>query len=389
MTSIPERLKDHLSRNGISARTLAERARLDLKTITMLMQDGCIPAAPEQQEALRQELGLDTQTWAEAVAARPTVNVDGLDLGRLVSRCMQVNGLDETSLAQAAGIHRPAILNLVAKGTIPDRETLQRIAEQFALDPDLLQQAIALTRAGSLATNRRTSSDQRSSAQESPVSSNDESIPSLAQLISDTVVKSGSCVAAFAREHDIPYVSLMKLMNSGQPPRRKAVLDPIEKALGITHEQFLASLEKSKANPTPAEAPKLVDRALNAFHAQLLKLVEEKGFTTKAFAEAADISVLTAAKLLKRGDLPGRQTTHEKLRNLMGLGKEEYFALLESARPADEPDHDSTSISTPGYVTVASGAAPIATTKGELFELIDRMSQNQLVTLKQFLLSVL
>jgi predicted transcriptional regulator len=228
-----------------------------------------------------------------------------------------------------------------------------------------------------------------SEPQESAVPAYDESTPSLAQLVSDTIVRSGSSVAAFARENDIPYVSLMKLMGTGQPPRRKTVLDPLQKALGIPQDQFQASLERSKTSPTPAEAPKLVDKAMNSFHARLLQLVEDKGFTTKAFAEAADISVLTAAKLLKRGDLPGRQTTHEKLRNLMGLNKDEYFALLASARPADEPEDNSPAVTTPGYVTVASGAAPVATTKGELFELIDRMSPAQLVALKQFLLSVL
>lgn len=217
----------------------------------------------------------------------------------------------------------------------------------------------------------------------------DDATPSLAQLVSDTIVKSGSSVAAFARENDIPYVSLMKLMNSGQPPRRKSVLDPLEKALGITHKEFLVSLEKSKASPTPAEAPKITDKAVNAFHARLLTLIEAKNFTTKAFAEAADISVLTAAKLLKRGDLPGRQSTHEKLRQLMGLGPDEYFELIASAKPADDSDDIVPVASTPGYITVASGAPPISTTKGELFELIDRMSPAQLVSLKQFLLSVL
>ena len=160
----------------------------------------------------------------------------------------------------------------------------------------------------------------------------DESTPNLAQLAADTIVRGGTSVASFARAHDLPYVSLMKLINSGQPPRRKSVLDPLAKALGIDEATFNAALTKSKANPIPAEAPRQSDNAVNPFHAALLRLVEDRRFTTKAFAEAADLSVLTAAKLLKRGELPGRQTTHEKLKALLGLNEIAYKDLLASSR---------------------------------------------------------
>jgi predicted transcriptional regulator len=229
---------------------------------------------------------------------------------------------------------------------------------------------------------------------EVPVSpANDDSTPSLAQLVADTIVRGGTSVASFARAHDIPYVSLMKLINSGQPPRRKAVLDPLAKALGIDEGTFSAALAKSKANPMPAEAPRQSDNAVNPFHAALLRLVEERRFTTKAFAEAADLSVLTAAKLLKRGELPGRQTTHEKLKALLGLSEIAYKDLLASSRAVEasasdgEPAAERRNIQ--GYVAASSGAAPANTTKGELFELIDRLSPAQLVALKNFLLSVL
>ena len=220
----------------------------------------------------------------------------------------------------------------------------------------------------------------------------DESTPNLAQLAADTIVRGGTSVASFARAHDLPYVSLMKLINSGQPPRRKAVLDPLAKALGIDEATFNAALTKSKANPVPAEAPRQSDNAVNPFHAALLRLVEERRFTTKAFAEAADLSVLTAAKLLKRGELPGRQTTHEKLKALLGLNEIAYKDLLASSRGSTNADGESAAIerkSTLGYIAVSTGAAPANTTKGELFELIDRLSPAQLVALKNFLLSVL
>ena len=223
----------------------------------------------------------------------------------------------------------------------------------------------------------------------------DDLTPSLAQLVADAIVRGGTSVASFARTHEIPYVSLMKLINSGQPPRRKAVLDPLAQALGITEAAFNAALSKSKSNQLPAEAPRQSDNALNPFHAALLRLVEERQFTTKAFAEAADLSVLTAAKLLKRGELPGRQTTHEKLKALLGLNEIAYKDLLASSRNVETPtnaDGETGAIerkSTQGYVAVSTGAAPANTTKGELFELIDRLSPAQLVALKNFLLSVL
>ncbi len=222
----------------------------------------------------------------------------------------------------------------------------------------------------------------------------DDQSPSLAQLVADAIVRGGTSVASFARTYDIPYVSLMKLVNSGQPPRRKAVLDPLAKALGIDEASFNAALAKSKSNPLPAEAPRQSDNALNPFHAALLRLVEERRFTTKAFAEAADLSVLTAAKLLKRGELPGRQTTHEKLKALLGLSEIAYKDLLASSRTVEGTNADGESAAierknTQGYVAVSTGAAPANTTKGELFELIDRLSPAQLVALKNFLLSVL
>jgi predicted transcriptional regulator len=222
----------------------------------------------------------------------------------------------------------------------------------------------------------------------------DDQSPSLAQLVADAIVRGGTSVASFARTYDIPYVSLMKLVNSGQPPRRKAVLDPLAKALGIDEASFNAALAKSKSNPLPAEAPRQSDNAINPFHAALLRLVEERRFTTKAFAEAADLSVLTAAKLLKRGELPGRQTTHEKLKALLGLSEIAYKDLLASSRTVEGTNADGESAAierknTQGYVAVSTGAAPANTTKGELFELIDRLSPAQLVALKNFLLSVL
>lgn len=219
----------------------------------------------------------------------------------------------------------------------------------------------------------------------------DEMTPSLAQIVADTIARNGTSVAAFARAHDLPYVSVMRLIISGQPPSLKPVLTRLAKALGLSDVDFAAALTKSKTNPLPAEAPRQSDNALNPFHAALLVLVEEHHFTTKEFAEAADLSILTAGKLLKRGELPGRQSTHDKLRGLLGLSEMAYKDLLSASRSANS-DGESAAIerkNTQGYVAVSTGASPANTTKGELFELIDRLSPAQLVALKNFMTSVL
>jgi hypothetical protein len=78
----------------------------------------------------------------------------------------------------------------------------------------------------------------------------------------------------------------------------------------------------------------------------------------------------------------------------MNMSETAYKDLLASSRSVESSTTGDTESAierkvTPGYVASASGAAPMNTTKGELFELIDRLSPAQLVSLKQFLLSVL
>lgn len=322
-----------------------------------------------------------------------TANSAASSLQQLIAATLRAKGLTERSFAQASGIPYQTIMGITRKAAIPRSGTLQTLTEQLGLTPASVQEAVANSRNARSNAPDEASTKASTSHKEPMVTAHDDSSPSLAQVMADAVVRSGTSVASFARTNDIPYVSLMKLINTGQPPRRKAVLDPLAKALGISSQAFEAALAKSKANPLPAEAPRQSDNALNPFHAALLRLVEERKLTTKAFAEAADLSVLTAAKLLKRGELPGRATTHEKLRALLGLTEITYRDLLASSRSAETSNEEESAIerkpTATGYVAVSTGAAPASTTKGELFELIDRLSPAQLVALKNFLLSVL
>jgi hypothetical protein len=67
--------------------------------------------------------------------------------------------------------------------------------------------------------------------------------------------------------------------------------------------------------------------------AALQAAVQERGLTLKAFSELIELSPLTAAKLLRNGELPGRATTHDKLRAFLHLSAEDYQGMLNRSRP--------------------------------------------------------
>lgn len=158
------------------------------------------------------------------------------------------------------------------------------------------------------------------------------STPSLAQLAAEAVAASGGSIAAWARHHQVPYLSVTRLINEGIPPRRGEVLQALARALGLGEAGFQASLDRSRSAPTPAAMPKHSDHPTNPLQAALLAVVQERNLTTKAFAEEVELSPLTASRLLKDGDLPGRQTTHEKLRQFLKLEIGEYQALVGRSR---------------------------------------------------------
>jgi predicted transcriptional regulator len=378
----------HLARRGESARAFATRTGIAYPLILALAGKGALPPKPAQLAILRKELGVEHEDWAVMVAggrrggiAMPAAGP--LTLQQLVLKNLIRQGFTEQSFARHSGIPYATIMGVTRRGAAPRRDTLATMATLLDIPTAVVDAAVAHTQ-GTAVPDR---------GEYMPVTMvQDASVPSLAQLVADTVVRAGSSVATFARTHDIPYVSLMKLISTGEPPQRKAMLKSLAGALRVPAEAFAASLAKSKSSPQPAEAPRQSDKAVNPLHGALLRVVEERHLTTKAFADAADLSVLTAAKFLKRGELPGRTTTHEKLRSLLGLTEIAYSDLLASSRPAlpaeDEPDAK-VEVPVGRYMAAATGAAPSSTSKGELFELIDRMSPAQLVALKNCLLSVL
>ncbi|MEK7412395.1 MAG: hypothetical protein AAB263_03635, partial [Planctomycetota bacterium] len=168
-------------------------------------------------------------------------------------------------------------------------------------------------------------------------------MPTLARLAAERIAASGQSAAALAHAHGIPYLALSALLSSGNPPTRPEVLDPLRKALGLDESGFAASLEQTIAAPEPAQ-PSDILPAVNPFHGALLEMARKNGWNQTAFAKASGVTALTAAKLMRRGELPGRRTTHAKLRQLLELDEAAYADLIARSSPAQaafaEPETD-------------------------------------------------
>jgi hypothetical protein len=251
-----------------------------------------------------------------------------LTLQQMVTKAMLEQGYTEQSLAEKTGLPYPTILGTTRKGAIPRGDTLPRLGAALGLDAAAVQRAVLLSK------ERRGNSPGDAPVEEDADEAmpTDTTVAGLSQFALDAVTRSGISTAAFAKQYDLPYLSLMRLIREGVPPVRSAVLDSLRRALELDDVHFAAALARSQASPEPASRSKSSEIASNPIQASLLKLVEERNLTVKAFADLADLSVLTATRLLKKGDLPGRQATHSKLRGLLGLSQAEYDLLLQRAR---------------------------------------------------------
>ncbi len=347
MATLQDLLKRHLDARNMSVKTLAERLGMSYPTVLALIKKGSVPRSQEHRDALRTELELSTDAWAAVFASsmRDGVEIPAegpLTLQQLVIKAMLVQGYSEQSLADKTGLPYPTLLGVTRKGAIPRADTIITIAESLGIDASTMEEAVTLSK------DRRGHGDYASSSidhtadnyRESHVRGHDEAEPtdvtvsSLAQVAMDAITKAGVSTAYFAKQHDIPYITLMRLIREGIPPVRSAMLHILQKALGLDDAAFEAALDCSRAKPEPASRARSNEIASNPLQASLLKVVEERGLTVKAFADLADLSVLTATRLLKKGDLPGRQATHGKLRGLLGLGESDYDLLLQRAHAA-------------------------------------------------------
>ena len=352
MATLQDLLKRHLEARNISVKTLAERLGMSYPTVLGLIKKGSVPRSQEHRDALRTELELSTDAWAAvfALSMREGVEIPAegpLTLQQLVIKAMLVQGYSEQSLSDKTGLPYPTLLGVTRKGAIPRSDTITTIAESLGIDAVSMEEAVALSKdrrghgdstissVDHTGDNYHASGGHRDRDRDHGEAEPTDAVPSsLAQLALDTITKSGVSTAHFAKEHDIPYITLMRLIREGVPPVRSAMLQLIQKALHLDDAAFEVALDCLRANPAPASRAKASAIASNPLQASLLRVVEERGLTVKAFADLADLSVLTATRLLKKGDLPGRQATHGKLRGLLGLGESEYDLLLQRAHAA-------------------------------------------------------
>jgi predicted transcriptional regulator len=407
MPQLQELIQGHLASRNLSARAFAERTGVGYPTVLALLARGSVPRKAEHREALRRELGLDQESWAAVIAASQKDGIDipsegPLTLRQLVLKALLAQGFTEQSFAKVSGVPYATLMGLTRKGAIPRAETLATIAEGLGLARDEVDAAVAYSRAQrdedpsgtdavvaeELADDAPEPQDLNGDAREG----GEAEVPNLAQLVADRIAAHGVSVAAFGKQHGIPYISLHRLIASGVPPRRRNALEPLARALGLAEQLFETSLMKSKRSPIPATAPSDEEK-LTPLQEALRRVVRHRNLTTKAFAELADLSVLTATKLLKHGDLPGRATTHEKLRTLLQLTADEYHDLVRRSRGAVEAERAPNAAPVPVPVAVAgtpgAAGAEQGPTVAELAELIERLNPRQRSALKQFILTMI
>ena len=357
MATLQTLLKQHLEARNISVKTLAERLGISYPTVLALVNKGSVPRSQEHRDGIRKELGVPLENWAAVIAASMKDGVDipsegPLTLQQLITKTMLTQGLTEQRLSEKCGLPYPTLLGITRKGSIPRSDALATLSQALSLQPAEIAAAVALSK------ERRGQGEggghvgQHGDDEHLPADADDGTHgANLAQIALDVITRSGTSTAAFAKQHDIPYISLTRLIRDGIPPVRSAILTPLRTALGLDETAFETALDRSKANPAPASRAKSSEIASNPLQASLLRVVEERGLTVKAFAELAELSVLTATRLLKKGDLPGRQATHTKLRGLLALGEADYELLLQRARAsgAGEAVDETTSRSPPRW----------------------------------------
>ncbi len=384
MATLKHLIETHLQAKGLSARTFADQAGMSYPTLLSLINKGNVPRKPEHREALRRALGVDTQQWAGVLASSGRDAIDlpsagPLTLQQMVTKALYSQGFSEQTFAKASGIPYPTVLGITRKGAVPRTDTLKRLAGALGFDENEVDTAAARSK------NVRRDSDAALAAPEEDI----EPAPlDLNARVAAAARRRGSSIASWANAHELPYLSLMKLVGGAKP------------ADGT---DLRAKLDAALIADAPPEREALEPRARSPLHQALLSFVRGRSMTIKAFAESCNLSALTAARLIKHGALPGRATTHDKLRTLLGLDEAAYDKLLrqhEAAAPAesgltDEADvafeHSETE-EIHADVLVASGEHGTAlhpkrphSDLDEMMGLIQRLSGSQRQALRQLI----
>jgi transcriptional regulator with XRE-family HTH domain len=323
MSTLAELLQSHFRNKGLSAREVAGRLGISYPSLLSWATKGGIPRKAEHRDALRRELVLQPDEFARALAesGRDTVDLpaDGpLDLRQLVVKHLHERGLTERTFADLSGISYAILVGITKHGQVPRAGTIDQLAEKLGISAEDVRAA---------------ASRGRTAAGEAGVAGPPDS-PGLARLAAERVAASGMSAAAFAHAHGIPYLALSALLSTGRPPERAEALESLKTALGLDEAAFAAGIERAASAPEPSN-PRDAVQAAHPLHEAIVRLVREKGWTTSALSAAAGISQLTAARLLKQGELPARENTHAKIRQLLGLDEAAYADLLARSRPPE------------------------------------------------------
>ncbi|MCS6969841.1 MAG: helix-turn-helix domain-containing protein [Planctomycetes bacterium] len=358
-------LRQHLQAAGISARALAFKIGASYPSMLAWLRGRGIPRKEEHREALRRELALQPDVFHRVLAA--SIKESGiedfpdeseLDLRQLVLRHLETHHLTERTFADLSGIPYATLQGITRRGALPRASTLEQLAHALGLPLEVVREAAQRTRGEAEAAGHPvtlTTEVETHAAPPSPVSvgsvSEAPSAPmpapasELARRVSERIAASGLTIGTYARTHNLPYIPLARLVSEGIEPSDPAVREAIVAAFTAGNAEGGAAGGQGGEHPT--RALHRFDRQTHPLYSRepapgdhplqdaLLRLCRERGWSQQQFARAAGIAVQTASRLL-RGELPVRDATHAKLRELLGLDEAAYRALLPP-EPAHVP----------------------------------------------------
>lgn len=365
MTDAPllcDLLRQHLEHTGLSARALSFKIGASYPSMLAWIKGRGVPRKEEHREALRRELALQPDAFHRVLAAsikecgiEDFPEDEALDLRQLVLRHLETHHLTERTFSDLSGIPYATLQGITRRGAVPRASTLEQLAQALGVPLETVREAAQRTRgeaeaAGhpvALTTEVETPHHHAppvAAPQPAPAPAPAEAPAStLARQASERIAASGLTIGAYARIHNLPYIQLARLVSHGIEPADPAVRAAIAAACSGERregEAAAGSAPPTRAlhrydrhhHPLYAEEPVPGDHPL---HDALLKLCRERQWSQQQFAKAAGLAVQTASRLL-RGEVPSRDSTHEKLRQLLGLDEAAYRALLPP-EPAEAP----------------------------------------------------
>jgi transcriptional regulator with XRE-family HTH domain len=312
---------EYLSQHNLSNKALAERTGVSYPTILAIVKKGGIPRKRDHREALRKTLKLDEDGWGLLLAnsGRDGLEVPDhgpLTLQQLVAKRLYAKGFTEQSLADATDVPYATISGITRKGAIPRRDTLKCITDTLGIDDDTTSAAVTVSR-----TTRGDSGPSRAIE-----------IPSFVDLFSRHLAETGKTMGEFAKQHDLPYLTLSRLTTAGVVPEDDRILTLLGEVLHIDRSVLLASIKRTASgedqssiamrghHPIPPNA--------NPLQKSLIGLMNREGLTIKAMSKDCGLSQLTMAKFIKGESVPSRTGTHRKLQRLLHLDQHAYMALI-------------------------------------------------------------